>query len=235
MSGPMLTNPTPIPVEASELVRARARRRTRGLGLLFALGLSVIGIRGVQLCLDPDSQITSRASVQRWGEFTIRERRGDVVDREGRRLATSLDTPSIVADPVMIKAEDRAGLARDLARILEMPESRIRVIKPRVGGGFGDKQEMVMEDLVAVLAVRTGRPVRLEFTRAEELTAARYRHPGVRLSCLPAEKHQPPVGLQGLAQVAERGHRVSEEHDAKPREDQIVIWRVAGRRCIQHG
>ncbi len=68
-------------------------------------------------------------------------------------------------------------LRRMLARILELPEARIRVIKPRVGGGFGDKQELVVEDLVGVLALRTGRPVRLEFTRAEELTAARYRHP----------------------------------------------------------
>jgi putative selenate reductase molybdopterin-binding subunit len=68
-------------------------------------------------------------------------------------------------------------LRRMLARVLEMPEARIRVIKPRVGGGFGDKQEMVLEDLVSVLALRTGKPVRLEFTRREELIAARFRHP----------------------------------------------------------
>ncbi len=68
-------------------------------------------------------------------------------------------------------------LRRILARILEMTESQIRVIKPRVGGGFGDKQELVVEDLVSVLALRTGRPVRLEFTREEEFIAARYRHP----------------------------------------------------------
>lgn len=68
-------------------------------------------------------------------------------------------------------------LRRMLAQVLEMPEAKIRVIKPRVGGGFGDKQEMVIEDLVSVLALRTGRAVRLEFTREEELTAARYRHP----------------------------------------------------------
>ncbi len=68
-------------------------------------------------------------------------------------------------------------LRRMLAQILEIPEARIRVIKPRVGGGFGDKQELVVEDLVGVLALRTGRPVRLEFTREEELIAARYRHP----------------------------------------------------------
>jgi len=68
-------------------------------------------------------------------------------------------------------------LRRILARVLELPEARIRVIKPRVGGGFGDKQEMVLEDLVALLALRTGRPVRYEMTRAEELIAARHRHP----------------------------------------------------------
>lgn len=68
-------------------------------------------------------------------------------------------------------------LRRILARILELKEADIRVIKPRVGGGFGDKQEMVMEDLVALMTLRTRRPVRLEFTRTEELICARVRHP----------------------------------------------------------
>ncbi|MBT7311720.1 molybdopterin-dependent oxidoreductase, partial [bacterium] len=67
-------------------------------------------------------------------------------------------------------------LRRMLATVLEMPESKIRVIKPRVGGGFGDKQELVCEDLVSVLAIRSGKPVRLEFTREEEFIAARLRH-----------------------------------------------------------
>jgi putative selenate reductase molybdopterin-binding subunit len=66
---------------------------------------------------------------------------------------------------------------RILAPVLGLPIKRIRVIKPRVGGGFGDKQEMVLEDLVALLALRTGQPVRYEMTRAEELIAARHRHP----------------------------------------------------------
>jgi putative selenate reductase molybdopterin-binding subunit len=68
-------------------------------------------------------------------------------------------------------------LRRILARILELKEADIRVIKPRVGGGFGDKQEMVLEDLVALMTLRTRRPVRLEFTRTEELVCARVRHP----------------------------------------------------------
>jgi hypothetical protein len=54
---------------------------------------------------------------------------------------------------------------------------KIRVIKPRVGGGFGGKQEMLIEDLCAHLTIATGRPVRFEYTRAQEFTSARSRHP----------------------------------------------------------
>src|SRR6185436_12964720 len=49
--------------------------------------------------------------------------------------------------------------------------------KPRIGGGFGGKQEILIEDLCAMLTLRTGKPVRMEYTREEELTAARTRHP----------------------------------------------------------
>jgi putative selenate reductase molybdopterin-binding subunit len=66
---------------------------------------------------------------------------------------------------------------RKLAAVLEMPVARVRVIKPRVGGGFGGKQEMLLEPVAALLAMHTHRPVRVEYTRQEEFTAARFRHP----------------------------------------------------------
>ena len=68
---------------------------------------------------------------------------------------------------------------RIIAPLLGIPIRRIRVIKPRVGGGFGGKQEILIEDLCGMLTLRTGRPVRLEYTREEELTAARTRHPQI--------------------------------------------------------
>jgi putative selenate reductase molybdopterin-binding subunit len=68
---------------------------------------------------------------------------------------------------------------RIIAPLLEIPLRRIRVIKPRVGGGFGGKQEILIEDLCGMITLRTGRPCRLEYTREEELTAARTRHPQV--------------------------------------------------------
>jgi putative selenate reductase molybdopterin-binding subunit len=68
---------------------------------------------------------------------------------------------------------------RIIAPLLQIPVRRIRVIKPRIGGGFGGKQEILIEDLCGALTLRTGRPVRLELTREEELTAARSRHPQI--------------------------------------------------------
>jgi putative selenate reductase molybdopterin-binding subunit len=66
---------------------------------------------------------------------------------------------------------------RQLAPVLGLPTKRIRVVKPRIGGGFGGKQEVLIEDVAAHLTIATGRPVRFEFTRAEEFTASRARHP----------------------------------------------------------
>jgi putative selenate reductase molybdopterin-binding subunit len=66
---------------------------------------------------------------------------------------------------------------RILAPVLGLPMKRIRVIKPRIGGGFGSKQEVLIEDVAAHLTIATGRPVIYEYTREEEFIAARSRHP----------------------------------------------------------
>ena len=68
---------------------------------------------------------------------------------------------------------------RIIAPLIGLPVQKIRVIKPRIGGGFGGKQEILIEDLCAMVTVRTGRPCRLEYSRAEELHAARTRHPQI--------------------------------------------------------
>ncbi len=66
---------------------------------------------------------------------------------------------------------------RILAPVLGLPIKRIRVIKPRIGGGFGGKQEVLIEDVAAHLTIATKRPVRFEYSREEEFIAARSRHP----------------------------------------------------------
>jgi CO/xanthine dehydrogenase Mo-binding subunit len=66
---------------------------------------------------------------------------------------------------------------RIVARLLEVPIHRIRVIKPRLGGGFGVKQEVLIEDVAALVTLRTGRPCRFEYTRSQEFISSRTRHP----------------------------------------------------------
>jgi putative selenate reductase molybdopterin-binding subunit len=68
---------------------------------------------------------------------------------------------------------------RMVAPLLDLPLRKIRVVKPRIGGGFGAKQEMLIEDLCGHLTVATGRPVRFELTRAQEFTSSRSRHPQI--------------------------------------------------------
>jgi putative selenate reductase molybdopterin-binding subunit len=68
---------------------------------------------------------------------------------------------------------------RMLSPLIGLPVKQIRVIKPRIGGGFGNKQEMILEDLCAHLTVATGRPVRMEYTRYQEFASSRSRHPQI--------------------------------------------------------
>lgn len=69
-------------------------------------------------------------------------------------------------------------LTRDeLCRVFGLPQDRLRVYAPRVGGGFGGKQEIFTEDLVTLAVLRTGRPVAYEFSRTDQFHRASLRHP----------------------------------------------------------
>jgi 4-hydroxybenzoyl-CoA reductase alpha subunit len=64
-----------------------------------------------------------------------------------------------------------------LARVLEMPPSHVRVIKPHVGGGFGGKSEpLALEFCAAWLSIKSGRPVKITYTREEVFYSHRGRH-----------------------------------------------------------
>ncbi|MCA1511552.1 molybdopterin cofactor-binding domain-containing protein [Bradyrhizobium sp. NBAIM01] len=66
---------------------------------------------------------------------------------------------------------------RALSDIFQLPMDKVRVFCERVGGGFGGKQEMFVEDILALAALKTGRPVKLELTREEQFIATSTRHP----------------------------------------------------------
>ncbi len=69
-------------------------------------------------------------------------------------------------------------LHRELAKVLELPANRIRVIQPPLGGAFGGKSEPFdLEFCVAKLSMMTGRPVKILYTREEVFYSHRGRHP----------------------------------------------------------
>jgi putative selenate reductase molybdopterin-binding subunit len=86
------------------------------------------------------------------------------VDDDGRLMVRSSSQV-----PFLVK--------RTLVRLFDLPEEAVRVVAGRVGGGFGGKQEVLTEDLVALAALALKRPVQLEFTRTEQFMATTTRHP----------------------------------------------------------
>ena len=95
----------------------------------------------------------------------------------------SIETHVSIADydatgklTVWTPTQDAFGQRINLQRIFGLPMSRIRVISPVMGGGFGGKIDLVTEPVTALLAMKTGRPVKLAFNRREEFTSARTRH-----------------------------------------------------------
>lgn len=135
--------------EDREVVRARAGRRVRLIGSILWVILAVVTARGVWLCVEPDPRIVKRGSIQRYDQDVIRGRRGDILDRSGRRLATTVETPSVIVDPFLLRGDTdeqtRANidhLSREVATILDLSpayvakrmarDSRYARIKARV-------------------------------------------------------------------------------------------------------
>ena len=65
---------------------------------------------------------------------------------------------------------------RILGRALDIPLSRIRVVKPRIGGGFGGKQHVHLEPYVSLVTLKTGRPAKASLSRREVFESSFTRH-----------------------------------------------------------
>ncbi|HZK29223.1 MAG TPA: molybdopterin cofactor-binding domain-containing protein [Clostridia bacterium] len=72
--------------------------------------------------------------------------------------------------------QDVFGVRKNLCRIFNLPMSRVRVVSPAMGGGFGGKIDAVLEPVVMALAIAAGRPVRLVLKRSEMIPSTRTRH-----------------------------------------------------------
>ena len=67
-------------------------------------------------------------------------------------------------------------IKRQLARALQIPASKIRVIKPRIGGGFGGKQTGAGDVFAAIVTLKTGKPALIVYDRKETFSCTTSRH-----------------------------------------------------------
>jgi len=93
---------------------------------------------------------------------------------------------------------------RDVARILGIPDAKVRVTAPYVGGGFGGKEDMTVEPFIALAVWRTRRPVRMQWTRQESLLARPKRH-RMRLRYRTAARRDGTILAQDIDITADGG------------------------------
>jgi putative selenate reductase molybdopterin-binding subunit len=151
-----------------------------------AVDLAEIEIEPLPAVLDAEAAARDEAAVAARAEATT----GDVEDALARAQHVvegewSLPfTPAVSLEPPLAMTwldEDRRLVVRTsaespfrvrgvLAERLSLPAARIRVVRPLVAGGSFGRAELVVEDLCALVTLRTGRPARLALSAEEELT-----------------------------------------------------------------
>ncbi|AOY76483.1 xanthine dehydrogenase family protein molybdopterin-binding subunit [Clostridium formicaceticum] len=100
---------------------------------------------------------------------------------------------------------------RQLSKALKMPASKIRVIKPRIGGGFGGKQTGAVEVFAAIVTQTTGKPAKIIYDRKETFIATNSRHAmrlKVRLGA-DREGYIKVVDIQSLSDTGAYGEHAS--------------------------
>ena len=153
-----------------------------------AVDMVGLDLEALPAVLDPDAALLEEASVA--ARLAVAE--GDVDEALGRARHVvegewSLPfTPSVPLEPslavtwldetrrlvVRTSAESPFRVRGILADRLSLPAARIRVVRPLVAGGSLGRTDMVVEDLCALVTLRTGRPARLALSAEEELTTA---------------------------------------------------------------
>lgn len=112
---------------------------------------------------------------------------------------------------------------------------RIRVIKPRIGGGFGGKQEVLIEDVVAHLTIATGKPVLYQMSREEEFIASRSRHP-MRIKMRTGVKADGTITANEMIALSDTGaygcHALTVTGNTGQKSMALSTWAMESTACL---
>jgi len=95
-------------------------------------------------------------------------------------------------------------IRRQLARALQLPASKIRVVKPRIGGGFGGKQTGCVEAFAGIVTLKTGKPAMIIYDRKETFSCTTSRH-AMRLKVRVGADHEGIIRAIDLQVLSDTG------------------------------
>jgi len=128
-------------------------------------------VRGRVVCGDVDKAL-AEADIVAEGEYETGFVEHAYIEPEAgfaRRIADCVEVQACTQAPYM----DR----HDVAKLLGIPLEKVRIIPTAVGGGFGAKLDLSVQPFVALAAWKSGRPVRMVYSRAESIVSTTKRHP----------------------------------------------------------
>lgn len=162
--------------EDATLVVRRAHHRAGLVTGLVGLGYVLLALRAIPLMLMPDDRLQAQAALQFQASVSLEAPRGEILARDGTLLATTVQMPSVHADPSVIPPEEALRIATDLAPLLEEDAAVLADRLTRAGRRDVVLASDVDPDIEAqVLAVA---PRHMVWTRNE---SARY-YPGRELA-----------------------------------------------------
>ena len=118
--------------EDANVVLRRAHHRSILIGILVGLGYVALAVRVVPLMLLPDDRLQARAALQYQASVSVEAPRGEILARDGTMLATTVQMPSVHADPSVISPDEAERIAQELAPILGLEPAAVldRLIRP---------------------------------------------------------------------------------------------------------
>jgi len=128
-------------------------------------------VRGRVVCGDVDKAL-AEADIVAEGEYETGFVEHAYIEPEAgfaRRIGDCVEVQACTQAPYM----DR----HDVAKLLGIPLEKVRIIPTAVGGGFGAKLDLSVQPFVALAAWKSGRPVRMVYSRAESIVSTTKRHP----------------------------------------------------------
>ena len=126
---------------------------------------------------------------------------------------------------VYTPSQDVFGYRKNLSRIFGLPMSRVRVVNPGMGGGFGGKIDTITEPVTALLAMKTGRPVKLVYNRREDIVSSRTRH-GMEIKIKTGVKKDGTIISQDMQVIINAG--------AYAGGTMSIVWAMSGKFFKNH-